>query len=328
MAQREKRFNPRGDRRERAPGARRAPTASRAERAAEPVRRSRAGAGQPQAARGASVGRSGVREELVKFFGVQCCAVLAHRRPEQIRRVFLVAERLEQFRDLVRWCDRSGVATKVVSPDELARVAATQHHEGICIEATPVRTWGAKDFARRMASVQRGVLVWLEGVDNPHNIGAIMRTSCFFGARGVILQSTVFSALSGATCRVAEGAAEQLDTTIIREGAQLRELLRDGGWSIVATTPHQARSVYTVAWPEKVVLVFGAEGTGVSPASLAEADQRVSVPRLGPIESLNVATCVGVVLTEACRGPVLRGSVRVLGNTPAVRDGVAEPSPE
>jgi TrmH RNA methyltransferase len=242
--------------------------------------------------------------------------------------VFLVDERLERFRDLVRLCERSGVVAKVVSPDELARVAATQHHEGICIEATPVRTWGIKDFARRMASVQRGVLVWLEGVDNPHNIGAILRTSCFFGARGVILQSSVFSALSGATCRVAEGAAELLDTTIIREGAQLRELLRDGGWSVVATTPHQARSVYSVAWPEKVVLVFGAEGTGVSPDSLADADQRVSVPRLGPIESLNVATCVGVVLAEACRGAVLRGSVRVLGNTPAARAGVDETGAE
>jgi tRNA G18 (ribose-2'-O)-methylase SpoU len=161
-----------------------------------------------------------------------------------------------------------------------------------------------------VADLQRGIIVLLQGVENPHNIGAILRTCCFFGVSGVVVQSEVITVLSGATCRIAEGAAEHVPVAITRNAHDIVEYLKEAGFSIVATTPHEARSLYSVTWPERVVLIFGSERVGVSEEMLQLSDIRVSIPRLGPIESLNVATSVGSVLTEARRGAVMKGLVR------------------
>lgn len=249
-------------------------------------------------------------EEIVKFIGVQCCLTIAEQRRGDIRRLFVVPEHREVFGRLLAWCAKRSIPTKIVEPEELARIAGTEHHEGVCVEAKPVALLKAAEFVGRVADVQRGVIVLLEGVENPHNVGAILRTCCFFGVTGVIVQSDVISTLSGAACRIAEGSAEHVQISIVRDARDIVEYLKQAGFTVVSTTPHEARSLYGVTWPDKIVLVFGAEGSGVSEAMLALSDLKVAVPRLGPIESLNVATCVGSVLTEARRNAVLKGQVR------------------
>jgi TrmH RNA methyltransferase len=211
---------------------------------------------------------------------------------------------------LLAWCNKRDIPTKIVEHDELARVAGTEHHEGVCVEAKPVRILKPAEFVGRVSDVQRGLIVLLQGVENPHNVGAILRTCCFFGVTGVVVQSEFMSALSGSACRIAEGAAEHVQISIVRDARDVVEYLKEAGFSVVATTPHEARGLYSVTWPDKTVIVFGSEGSGVSEEMLALSDVKVAVPRLGPIESLNVATCVGSVLTEARRNAVVKGLVR------------------
>ncbi len=235
---------------------------------------------------------------------------IAELRRNEIRRLFVAPEQRETFARLLAWCAKRDIPTKLIEDDELARVAGTEHHEGVCIEAKPVKIFKAAEFVGRVADIQRGVIVLLEGVENPHNVGAILRTCCFFGVTGVIVRSEVMSTLSGAACRIAEGAAEHVQLSIVRDARAIVEYLKEAGFAVVSTTPHEARSLYGISWPDKVVVVFGAEGSGVSEAMLALSDLKVTVPRLGPIESLNVATCVGSVLTEARRQAVVKGLVR------------------
>lgn len=250
------------------------------------------------------------REDLTKFYGVQSClAIFEHRRPE-IRRVFVLEAIADRFRHVERWCDRRGVPWKVVEFEELSTIAGTDHHEGVCFEAKPLTLSTPAQIMTRLTDLQRGCLLVLEGVENPHNVGAILRTACFFGVTAVVIRSAQMNSLSGAACRVAEGAAEILPITIIREYSNLFNALKARGYSVIATTPHEARSLYSVKWPNKIAILFGAEGEGLSPEVMELADTRVVVPRLGQMESLNVGTAVASVLTEARRDLVISGAIR------------------
>jgi TrmH RNA methyltransferase len=255
------------------------------------------------------------REERTKYYGVQCClAIFEHRRAD-IKRIFVTPEREEAFDHVLEWAERKRVPFKIAEYDEIARVAATEHHEGVMIEARPLKLLAPGDLVRKVTDLQRGVILLMEGVENPHNVGAILRTACFFGVNGVFLQSKTVTSLSGAACRIAEGAAEHLPIAFTKDYEATFNALKNRGWSFVATTPHEARSMYSVKWANKVVLMFGAEGTGLSPAALESADVRVVVPRIGPLESLNVSAAVASVLTEARREAIVKGHVRRIALT-------------
>lgn len=253
------------------------------------------------------------REERIKYHGVQACLTLFECRRGDIRRVFVTPERKLAFANILEWAERRGVPHKVVPYEELSRVVASEHHEGVCLEAVPLKVLSASEFVRKVGELQRGAILLLEAVENPHNIGAILRTACFFGIHGVVVVSRSLSDLSGAACRVAEGAAERLPIAFVKEYGVIATALKKRGFAFFATTPHEARSLYGVRWPNKYVVVFGAEGTGLSREALESADTRVVIPRLGPLESLNVSSAVASVLTEARREAVVKGQIRMIG---------------
>jgi len=250
------------------------------------------------------------KEPRTKYYGVQCCLTIFEKRREDIKRIFVTQEREEAFDHVLEWAERRRVPYKLASYEEVARVAATEHHEGVMFEARPLQLCSPAELVKRVTDLQRGVILLMEGVENPHNVGAILRTACFFGVNGVLLQSQNVTALSGAACRIAEGAAEHLPIAFTKDYGPTFGALKQKGWSFVATTPHEARSVYSVKWSNKIVLMFGAEGTGLSSAALESADVRVVVPRIGPLESLNVSAAVSSVLTEARREAIVKGHVR------------------
>jgi TrmH RNA methyltransferase len=250
------------------------------------------------------------REDLTKFFGVQECLSLFDVRKQDMRRILVLEEQAERFKSVLRWCGKRGLTTKTVSFDELSRFAGSDHHEGVCIEATPLPLTPMSEMLRKLAEPHRAVVLLLEGVENPHNVGAILRTACFFGVSAVIIQSQVMNALSGAACRIAEGAAERMIISLTKDYKKAFASLKAGGFSFFATTPHQARSIYSVKWPDKAIIMFGAEGSGLSREALAVADTNIGIPRLGQMESLNVGAAVSAVLTEARREAVIKGTVR------------------
>jgi RNA methyltransferase, TrmH family len=250
------------------------------------------------------------REDLIKFHGIQECRALFEHRRDDVRRVFLLPDLEEQFEAQLNWCAKRGLPVRFIEFSELSTVAGTEHHEGVCVEAKPLKIVPPKDLIKRLSDMQRACLLVLENVENPHNLGAIVRTACFFGITAILVRSSQMKSLSGAACRVSEGAAEIVPISIVNDFGNIFEALKGRGFSVVATTPHQARSVYNVRWPDKVVVVFGAEGPGLSEQTLAVADIRVAVPRLGPMESLNVGTAVAAILTEARRELVLSGAIR------------------
>ena len=140
--------------------------------------------------------------------------------------------------------------------------------------------------------------VWLDGVGNPHNLGAILRSAAHFGAAGLLLPKDSPLALSGAAARVAEGGAEQVPLVRMGRADNSLDQLRSAGFGAVATVVRGGKPLYGTALPERMLLVMGAEQTGIDPALAQAAALRVAIPGTGAVESLNVAAATAVFLGE------------------------------
>ena len=256
-------------------------------------------AGVSPKARGGRHKREAARDE-VKVFGVNAVHALADNRIDDIIRVLLLEAQIKPFSRLLEWCAANKRAYHVVSEEELARFAASLHHEGICVLARARPTPSAeRAIAELIATKGPQVVLVLEGVQNPNNVGAILRTAAHFGSTLVLHQGEAQS--STAIARTAEGGAEFVDLIPTRDVNANLEALRAGRFEVVATDGAAKKSLYDVKLPERMVLLLGAERTGLSRAAQAAADAIIAIPGTGWVESLNVSVASAIVLAEHWR---------------------------
>lgn len=242
--------------------------------------------------------RAAARE--LRLFGVAACRAVFQRRPEAIRKIYLDEARIPRFRDVLAWCARARVGYRVVVSEDLERLTRSQHHEGVVFDVLPQPEPALDEW---MKTVPAGPmqLVWLVGVGNPHNFGAMLRAAANFGVAAVLLAATARLGVSGAAARVAEGGAEVVP--VVRYAAEDRTLpaLKRAGFTVMATSSHGAVSLHSQALPQRVCWMMGAEGEGLPGELLAAADRVVAIPGTGAVESLNVAGALAVLLSEHWR---------------------------
>jgi TrmH RNA methyltransferase len=253
--------------------------------------------------RGAAGGRPRHRTKTEDMFhGVRACAALFAHRPAEIVRVYLEERRRRQFASLLEWCGRERKGFQIVAADNLARLTGATHHEGIAILARQVRRWTLAELLPEIeaGAVGRPVL-YLDGVQNPHNLGSILRTAAHFGTAGVLGATGMLPPLSPAAVRVAEGAAEVVPVCDLADPAADLDRLRKAGYRVVVTSSRRGEPLFTARLPERPLIVLGAEGEGVSEAVDRRADLRVRIPGTDAVESLNVSVACGILLGEVWR---------------------------
>ena len=138
--------------------------------------------------------------------------------------------------------------------------------------------------------------IWLDGVGNPHNLGAILRSAAHFGVAAILLPQASNLALSGAAARVAEGGAEAVPMVRLDDDATSLAQLGEAGFATVATVVEGGDSVFAMPPPDRLVYVLGAEGEGMDRGLAARCERQVSIPGTGAVESLNVAAATAVLL--------------------------------
>jgi len=152
-------------------------------------------------------------------------------------------------------------------------------------------------YLNGVSNHKRDCVLALENVSNPHNLGAIMRSAAHFGVKGVLLPDPDLL-FSGAAARVAEGGAEALYPIAANDFAQALSSFRKAGYALVTTSSHRGHSLYQTPLPDKVVIVFGEEQSGVSKKVAAMGDVPVNIPGTGAVESLNVSVATALILGE------------------------------
>jgi RNA methyltransferase, TrmH family len=238
----------------------------------------------------------------IRLYGRNACLAAYAKRPQDLRKVYLTEARLDAFRPVLAWCAKNRLGYRIVESGDLDRLTGSRHHEGVCFEMLrPPALELAALLGSQPAAPQASLLIWLDGVGNPHNLGALLRSAAHFGAAGVIVPTTSSLDLSGAAARVAEGGAEAVPLVRVEDEAAAIASLRRAGYALAATVPREGVALYATKLPSRIVLVFGAEGEGVGQSLLAATDLRISIPGSGAVDSLNIAASAATLLGEYWR---------------------------
>ncbi|MFM8891160.1 MAG: TrmH family RNA methyltransferase [Planctomycetia bacterium] len=235
-----------------------------------------------------------------KYHGIRACEAIVARRRGDIVRVYVAEDRRGRWADLLAWCARDRRGFQVVPTASLERLSGSTHHEGIVILARAYPRLSIDEVLSRIGSGgAKGPLVYLDGVQNPHNLGAILRTAAHFGACGVLGAVGQLPPLSPAAVRVAEGAAEHVPVCGLSDPVADLVRLKAMGYRVVATSSRGGVPPTAALFSGRTLLVLGSEAEGVSGPLRALADATVAIPGTGAVESLNVSVACGVLLAAA-----------------------------
>lgn len=231
----------------------------------------------------------------LRLHGLNAVQAVFARRPDAIRKVYLTQARVAALKPLLAWCAAHRVGYRVVADEDLHKLAASSHHEGVVADVLRDEPLRLEAWLAGLAPGPQ-LAIWLDGVGNPHNFGAILRSAAHFGVAGLLLPAHSTLALSGAAARVAEGGAEAVPLVRLDPPGPAIAQLHAAGFALAATVVAGGTDVFSAPLPERLVFVLGAEGEGMDPALAAACDQRLSIPGSGAVESLNVAAAAAVLL--------------------------------
>ena len=238
----------------------------------------------------------------LRVYGLNACMAVFNTRPDDVRKVYLTQARLGALQPVLAWCVQRRLGYRVVENADLDKLAQTQHHEGVCFEVRRRPLLSLSTLLQKLPRAPKPVLlVWLDGVGNPHNFGAVLRSAANFGVHGLILARESALNVSGAAMRVAEGGAEAVPIAQTVPGEDVFGALRNAEISVGATVPRAGESLYSSRLPERLVFVLGAEGGGLPQGLIDRADLHLTIPGSGAVESLNVAASAAVLFGEYYR---------------------------
>ena len=186
--------------------------------------------------------------------------------------------------------DPGFVAFTRATPDELTARAGTDAHQGIVAEADPYHYVHAAELLGG-----DGLVLVLDEVQDPQNLGAICRTAEVAGALGVVIHDRRAAEVTGAVCKASAGAVEHLAIARVRNIADFLGEAKEAGFWCYGAAADGRVSCFAVEWPERVALVLGAEGKGLRPRVAKACDELVLVPMRGQLDSLNVSATAALL---------------------------------
>jgi 23S rRNA (guanosine2251-2'-O)-methyltransferase len=209
------------------------------------------------------------------------------------------AGRLAEVRALAQ---RAGVQLSTVEEAQLDKLAAGERHQGVVAELLPRAADPETQLEEALeAAGDAPLLLVLDGVQDPHNLGACLRSADAAGAAAVLVPRDRAAGLTPVVRKVAAGAAETVPlVAVVNLARTLRELKDRGVW-LVGTDDSAEKTLYEADLKGAVALVMGSEGEGMRRLTRECCDQLVSIPMAGAVESLNVSVAAGVALFEAVR---------------------------
>ena len=237
-------------------------------------------------------------EKEIKIAGKNAVNALWKKNPSRIAKVYLLDSVANEFNEFLKWCSARRIAYKIVTNEDMANLTESTHHEGICVLAKD-RYQISREELIKMLSKDSCVL-YLDQVDNPHNIGAIMRSAAHFGV-GAILGRDNLPKISPALARVSEGGIEYVPIFRSAESISIIKELKTLGYQIISTSSHRGESLFKIQLPKKCIFILGNEAKGVSPFLNELADKQVKISGTGDVESLNVSVSAALLMAEYYR---------------------------
>jgi len=235
--------------------------------------------------------------------GVNAVASSIENDADNVREVLVEAgsknPRLTEIEENAR---RKGIDVRRVTSQALDGVGGAVRHQGVAARYAAARTWSESELAGLIEAAEgRALLLVLDGVQDPHNLGACLRSAAAAGATAVVIPKDKSATVNATVRKTSAGAADRLPVVAVTNLSRcLRELQKQGVW-IYGLAGEAEASLYSLDLRGNVALVLGGEADGLRRLTREHCDGLVRIPMPGEIESLNVSVAAGVTLFEAVR---------------------------
>ncbi len=240
------------------------------------------------------------------LYGFHAVGVRLKTNPESVIEVFYDASRRDaRMRSFVDKAKDGGVRLIEANGERLSKMSGGHGHQGVVAMVNPVAQAKSLDELfeqmEESADATPPLVLVLDGVTDPHNLGAVLRVADGAGAHAVIAPKDHAVGINATVAKVASGAAETVPYFMVTNLARTLNELKERNIWIIGTAEDAAQTIYDVDLTGPVALVLGAEGPGMRQLTAKTCDQLVRIPMHGAVESLNVSVASGVCLYEALR---------------------------
>jgi len=237
-----------------------------------------------------------------QVYGLHAVRTLLERRPEAVLAATILADAGGELDKLARDLQSRGVQVARVRRGELDRLSDGATHQGVIVDVRAAAEFALADFEALVLERGRAVrLLVLDGVEDPRNLGACLRTADAAGIDAVVVPKDHSAKLTPAAIKAATGAAETVPVVRATNLARTLTWLKEAGVWVVGADSAAPKSLYAAKLEPPVAIVLGGEGRGVRRLTRDTCDELVSIPMAGSVESLNVSVATGVVLFELLR---------------------------
>jgi 23S rRNA (guanosine2251-2'-O)-methyltransferase len=220
-------------------------------------------------------------------------------RAKRVTAIRVSARADDRLAAIVELADQQGIPVRRAQGHELDRFANGGVHQGVVADVEDSKTFSVEDLV--VGAREAALIVVLDGIEDPHNVGAILRTVDAAGADGVVRQSRHAARLDGAAAKASAGAVSHVKIAeVVNISRALEDLKQAGVWT-VGLAGDAPKRYDEVDWTVPSAIVVGAEGTGLRRLVRERCDWLVSIPMQGHVPSLNVSVATGIALFEAIR---------------------------
>ncbi len=248
-----------------------------------------------------SAGTPAVEQNEQVVYGRNAVIELLQSKPGSVEKIYLQFNTTHpKLKEIVITARRFRIPCGKARMEKLTQLAGTAKNQGVCALISSVSFYDLEEVlsAPRNSSP---LLVILQGLEDPHNVGAIIRTAEAVAADAVILIEGKGAPVNATVHKASAGALSHMRVCKVRSLVRCLDLLHDRGFRIAAADMDAERNHTDIDWTVPTALVMGAEGSGLGPEARQRCDDLVRIPMAGCVESLNVSVATGVLLYEAMR---------------------------
>lgn len=234
------------------------------------------------------------------LFGLHAVREAWHNEKRYVHALFITESAMKEFEPHLKTAAKRP-APQIVTKEELDRAFPSGTvHQGIALSCQPLAEQSVMDLIIKGTAKDKSVIVVLDQLTDPHNIGAILRSACAFGADGVVMQSKHAPEMTGVLAKTACGAADHIPVAYETNLSRAIETLKENHYTVIGLDEHAEKTFGSLHKYDRAVLVLGAEGSGMRRLIKEHCDVLVTLPTQKPINSLNVSNAAAVALYALC----------------------------
>jgi len=231
------------------------------------------------------------------IYGINPVKELLRRRPTEAKEI-LTCRKEPGLEEILRLAEKTGVRMRFVSRGELDQLTATLEHQGIAAKAPLPGPVALEDILQKAAKATNALLVFLDQVADPQNLGAVLRSAECAGACAVVVPERRSAGITPAVLKASAGALEWMPLSVVTNLVRGLEQAKEAGFWTYAATASAKAGIWQTKFSEKSVMVLGSEGKGIRPLVQKSCDFEVSIPMAGKISSLNISAAAAVMFYE------------------------------